>query len=54
MQKKKSVVLYVGRNKPALKVYERVGFNVFDGVSSGIASWKELGFDRQKIELGHW
>ncbi|KAI0361349.1 hypothetical protein OH77DRAFT_1391264 [Trametes cingulata] len=56
LQEKSSVVLYVAHNNPAAtKVYERVGFVGFTSSSSGTAdSWKELGFDRGLVQMGHW
>ncbi|KAI0632413.1 hypothetical protein C8Q77DRAFT_1159042 [Trametes polyzona] len=48
LQEKKSVVLYVSHSNPARKVYERVGFVGFAD------SWKELGFERSAVEIGHW
>ncbi|KAG6837672.1 hypothetical protein H0H93_004948 [Arthromyces matolae] len=55
---KESVVLYVAHNNPAAsKVYNRVGFVGLDENMpqvEGVDSWLELGFDREKTELGHW
>ncbi|KAG6830433.1 hypothetical protein H0H92_000736 [Tricholoma furcatifolium] len=55
--RKESVVLYVAHdNKAANVVYDRVGFR---GLSpnepkvEGVDSWLELGFDREKVVLGH-
>ena len=52
------MVLYVGHDNPAANVYNRVGFV---GLASGtqshykhVENWLELGFDRKKVELGHW
>ncbi|KAI0721390.1 hypothetical protein C8T65DRAFT_601521 [Cerioporus squamosus] len=50
-----TVVLYVGHNNPAGKVYERVGFVGFASRPyDRTESWKELGFDLDKVDLGHW
>ncbi|RPD81891.1 hypothetical protein L226DRAFT_555942 [Lentinus tigrinus ALCF2SS1-7] len=55
LETKDTVVLYVGHNNPAAKVYRRVGFVGFASEHDGKPnSWKELGFDSSKIELGHW
>ncbi|KAI0639663.1 hypothetical protein C8Q77DRAFT_1152625 [Trametes polyzona] len=58
LRQKESVVLYVAHNNPAArKVYERVGFLGFGGLAGGAGaadSWKELGFDRGMVQLGHW
>ncbi|KAH8111899.1 hypothetical protein DFH11DRAFT_1690153 [Phellopilus nigrolimitatus] len=45
---KQHVVLYVGHTNSAAKVYNRVGFTKM------VESWLELGFDRTKVDLGHW
>ncbi|KAI8980754.1 hypothetical protein BD414DRAFT_444218 [Trametes punicea] len=56
LQVKESVVLYVAHSNPvAEKVYRRVGFVDCTSSSHGPAeSWKELGFDRAAVQLGHW
>ncbi|KAI0375260.1 hypothetical protein BV20DRAFT_1117663 [Pilatotrama ljubarskyi] len=56
LQTKESIVLYVAHNNPAAaKVYERVGFIGFESCSGQSAdSWKELGFDRDVVQVGHW
>ncbi|KAF7350847.1 N-acetyltransferase domain-containing protein [Mycena sanguinolenta] len=55
---KQSVALYVAHNNPAAThVYHRVGFQgLADGCApvEGVDSWLEVGFDRSKVELGHW
>ncbi|KAG1753555.1 uncharacterized protein EDB91DRAFT_1043631 [Suillus paluster] len=51
------VVLYVGVDNHAKKVYDRVGFQ---GLSEGFPTidgaehWVEIGFDRAEVTLGHW
>ncbi|KAG6910503.1 hypothetical protein DXG01_009922 [Tephrocybe rancida] len=56
--RKENVVLYVAHDNPAAsKVYNRVGFVGLDESSlsvDGVESWLELGFDRNKVQLGHW
>ena len=57
--KKKRVVLFVAHdNKPAAKVYHRVGFLGLaedDQDPLGVVEpWTEIGFDRNKVDLGHW
>ncbi|KAG6890009.1 hypothetical protein C0995_012969 [Termitomyces sp. Mi166 len=58
LKQKESVVLYVAHNNPAAsKVYHRVGFVGLDKsmpLVDGVDSWLELGFDRYRVELGHW
>ncbi|KZT75098.1 hypothetical protein DAEQUDRAFT_734567 [Daedalea quercina L-15889] len=58
LQSKESIVLYVAHNNPtAAKVYHRVGFiglSEDDGDVEGVDPWLELGFEQEKIELGHW
>jgi len=53
-----SVVLYVAHNNPAANIcYSRVGFRGLDSGKSrvdGVEDWLELGFDRSRVELGHW
>ncbi|KAH9898142.1 hypothetical protein C8Q73DRAFT_641505 [Cubamyces lactineus] len=52
---KESVVLYVAHNNPAAeKVYRRVGFADTTDPAGAIESWKEVGFDRNAVQLGHW
>jgi hypothetical protein len=53
------VVLYVGYDNPARKVYRRVGFagpggEPLDDESANQGHWLELGFDSERAELGHW
>ncbi|KAI0652105.1 acyl-CoA N-acyltransferase [Trametes meyenii] len=56
LKNKYSLVLYVAHNNPAaIKVYERVGFVGYSSSANGLTdSWKEIGFDREVTELGHW
>ncbi|KAI0332017.1 hypothetical protein GY45DRAFT_542798 [Cubamyces sp. BRFM 1775] len=52
---KESVVLYVAHNNPvAENVYRRVGFTDTTDPAGAIESWKEVGFDRNAVQLGHW
>ncbi|KAJ3564575.1 hypothetical protein NP233_g8204 [Leucocoprinus birnbaumii] len=56
---KESVVLYVGHNNPARKVYQRVGFTGPGGEAlcddpTNAGHWLEIGFDRTRVELGLW
>ncbi|KAK7057720.1 N-acetyltransferase domain-containing protein [Favolaschia claudopus] len=55
---KNSVALYVAHSNPAARlVYHRVGFlGLTDGDApvEGVDSWLEIGFDHNKVELGHW
>ncbi|KXN88789.1 hypothetical protein AN958_06658 [Leucoagaricus sp. SymC.cos] len=56
---KESVVLYVGHNNPARKVYQRVGFTGPNGETlsddpTNAGHWLELGFDQKRVELGLW
>jgi predicted GNAT family acetyltransferase len=53
LEKYQQIVLYVGVENCAKVVYDRVGFQ---GLSEGSVSerWVETGFDRKKVELGHW
>jgi ribosomal protein S18 acetylase RimI-like enzyme len=49
------VVLYVGASKnSARKLYERVGFQDLREKSPGAEYWLEIGFDKAKVEVGHW
>ncbi|KAM5530598.1 hypothetical protein V8D89_015606 [Ganoderma adspersum] len=57
LKEKAAVILYVAHDNPAaLSVYRNVGFVGFTAYSKGRMdeSWKELGFDRSRVELGHW
>lgn len=52
-------MLYVGRENPAKRVYDNVGFKIFKSwpqldITGNDGSWKELGFDTGKVKLGHW
>lgn len=51
---KDAVVLYVGRGNPAARVYHNVGFRVAHTADGMAESWKEVGFDLAKVQLGHW
>ncbi|KAJ3995486.1 hypothetical protein F5050DRAFT_1766786 [Lentinula boryana] len=53
---KHSVALYVAHdNNAAGKVYHNVGFLGLDNqVIEGVERWSEIGFDRAKVQLGHW
>ncbi|KAG1885503.1 hypothetical protein F4604DRAFT_1972000 [Suillus subluteus] len=53
LEKYKQIVLYVGVDNCAKVVYDHVGFQ---GLSEGSSSerWLEMGFDENKVELGHW
>lgn len=58
LETKLYVVLYVAHDNPAAaRVYEKVGFVKFDEPGSdvpGAERWLELGFDRRRVDLGHW
>ncbi|EJC98645.1 uncharacterized protein FOMMEDRAFT_170884 [Fomitiporia mediterranea MF3/22] len=58
VEHKDYVVLYVGHDNSAANVYNRVGFVALEpGTQSqfrSVENWLELGFDRAKIDLGHW
>ena len=44
-------------NPTAAKVYHRVGFvglSEDEEPVEGVESWLELGFDQEKVDLGHW
>ncbi|OJA19667.1 hypothetical protein AZE42_02827 [Rhizopogon vesiculosus] len=57
LQTYKTIVLYVGVDNPARRVYARVGFK---GLTEGsplddeVEHWVEIGFDQAKVDLGHW
>ncbi|KAJ8472970.1 hypothetical protein ONZ51_g8162 [Trametes cubensis] len=52
---KESVVLYVAHNNPgAENVYRRVGFADSTDPAGTLETWKEIGFDRNAVQLGHW
>ena len=56
---REAVVLFVGCDNPAARVYRRVGFQGLDTIIDGTAvdnvnRWLEVGFDRKKVTLGHW
>ena len=50
--------MYVAHDNPGTaKVLDRVGFVGLAANSSsvdGVDSWLEVGFDRTKVQLGHW
>ncbi|KAF9073560.1 hypothetical protein BDP27DRAFT_1318498 [Rhodocollybia butyracea] len=55
--KRELAVLYVGRdNKGAAKVYKSVGFAgpAASDVHGHTENWIEIGFDQDKVKLGHW
>ncbi|KAG1838335.1 hypothetical protein C8R48DRAFT_751559 [Suillus tomentosus] len=55
LEKYKEVVLYVGVELGSAKtVYGRVGFQGLDDESPLSERWLEIGFDQDKVELGHW
>lgn len=53
---KDRIVLYVGVENNAARLYHRVGFQGLAGGDEveGVETWLELGFDRQRVELGFW
>lgn len=53
---KDRIVLYVGVENNAARLYQRVGFQGLAGGDEveGVETWLELGFDRQRVELGFW
>ncbi|KIK62235.1 hypothetical protein GYMLUDRAFT_42181 [Collybiopsis luxurians FD-317 M1] len=56
---KQAVALYVAHdNGPATKVYHNVGFVGLGEADTqpieGVERWTEIGFDRKKVQLGHW
>ncbi|KAG1864725.1 hypothetical protein DFJ58DRAFT_867114 [Suillus subalutaceus] len=54
LEKYKQIVLYVGVDNCAKVVYDRVGFQGLSEGSSSSERWLEMGFDENKVELGHW
>lgn len=56
MVEKDRIVLYVGVENNAARLYQRVGFQGLAGGDEveGVETWLELGFDRQRVELGFW
>ncbi|KIL60480.1 hypothetical protein M378DRAFT_110166 [Amanita muscaria Koide BX008] len=50
---KESLVLYVGVDNPARRVYDKVGFVGVD-TDESLDRWCEIGFDREHVDLGHW
>ena len=55
---REAVVLFVGCENPAARVYHRVGFQglgtIIDGTIDNVDRWLEVGFNRNKVTLGHW
>ncbi|KAE9401919.1 hypothetical protein BT96DRAFT_918538 [Gymnopus androsaceus JB14] len=56
---KQTVALYVAHdNRAATKVYHNVGFLGLDKSNNqlleGVERWSEIGFDRTRVQLGHW
>ncbi|KAF5357429.1 hypothetical protein D9757_013330 [Collybiopsis confluens] len=56
---KQAVALYVAHNNvPATKVYHNVGFVGLGEADNqpieGVERWSEIGFDRNRVQLGHW
>lgn len=55
---REAVVLFVGCENPAARVYRRVGFGgldtIIDGTVDNVDRWLEVGFNRNKVTLGHW
>jgi ribosomal protein S18 acetylase RimI-like enzyme len=55
---REAVVLFVGCENRAARVYRRVGFQgldtIVDGSVDNVNRWLEVGFDRNKVTLGHW
>ncbi|KIK30220.1 hypothetical protein PISMIDRAFT_37747, partial [Pisolithus microcarpus 441] len=53
---KDRIVLYVGVENSAARLYQRVGFQGLAGGDEveGVETWLELGFDKQRVELGFW
>lgn len=56
---REAVVLFVGCENRAARVYRRVGFQGLDTIVDGstidnVDRWLEVGFDRKKVTLGHW
>lgn len=58
LETKHYVVLYVAHDNSAARVYERVGFvGLGQGPQKnvpGVERWLEIGFDRSRVDLGHW
>ena len=51
---REAVVIFVGCENPAARVYRRVGFQGMDGTIDNADRWIEVGFSRDKVTLGHW
>ncbi|KAK2463050.1 hypothetical protein APHAL10511_004705 [Amanita phalloides] len=54
---KDAIALYVGINNPARRLYARTGFvglGDHDNPVEGVERWVEYGFDRKRVDLGHW
>lgn len=57
LKEKEWVVLFVGHDNPAAKVYARVGFAGLgenDGPVDGVDPWLEIGLDQDAVQRGHW
>ena len=56
LKEKEKIVLYVGVGNDAANVYHRVGFQGLGGSGEveGVERWLELGFDRNRVNLGYW
>jgi len=53
----RAVLFVAHNNEPASRVYHRVGYKGLfaeEGSTPLVESWLELGFDRQRVDLGHW
>ncbi|KAJ8523311.1 hypothetical protein ONZ45_g187 [Pleurotus djamor] len=56
LRERNAVVLYVGHDNPAKSVYSSIGFvglGKDEDSIDGVDDWLELGFDRERVELGH-
>lgn len=55
---REAVVLFVGCENRAARVYRRVGFQGLDTIVNcfidNVDRWLEVGFERKKVTLGHW
>ena len=54
---KEMISFYVGTTNRARRVYADAGFVGLgnnDVQVEGIENWVETGFDRRKVDLGHW
>jgi len=49
------IALYVGVENPARWVYNSVGFqNLGNDEPTPDMEWLEIGFARDRVEIGHW